>query len=103
MLDESYVCTNCICLPICLNRCDFDLIRLCKLISNDLVKLSLNSKGRGEKLNIYFFHLERLMLIEIYTDTLYVLDENTKPNDVAIMGISRKKYTLGKVGDLISW
>lgn len=94
---NSHLCKDCICLPMCLNKSTFNLVRQCKLISNNLVELTVNSEGRGKKDDIYFFYLERVLLLEIYTDTLYIIGEDS----CAIMGINRKKYSFTNVGELV--
>ena len=86
-----YPCNNCICIPVCLNKNTHTLVKQCKLISYDLLHMSLAFKGNGERIHVHIFGLNRYIPIEIHLDVIYILDLNADLFS-RIMGLDRYKY-----------
>jgi hypothetical protein len=73
---ETNLCNNCICLPLCLNKSIFKLSKECDLFSIEIIESLNPSEGRGEVVTIRFLHLKRDINLEIYRDTIYILDDD---------------------------
>ena len=74
MPNESNICIDCICLPVCLNKTTVGIVKDCKLIADIISHLSDTIKKPGDQTVIHFFHL-RDIKIQVYPDSVYVFDQ----------------------------
>jgi hypothetical protein len=81
------LCSNCICLPICISKDVVKLSKDCNLFPIGIVDSFKFCRGKGEMVTIRFTHLKRDIKLQIYSDTIYILDDDD--NESAIMGINR--------------
>jgi hypothetical protein len=93
---NSNICINCICLAICLNKNIRSLVHQCSLMTNAIVHVSSHFNGRGNKTTVHFFHIERDIILEIYSDTTYVFDIN-ETGTSPVIGINRSKQHSNRI------
>jgi hypothetical protein len=86
---ETNLCDNCICLPLCLNKSIIRLSKDCELFSIEIIESFNPSEGKGKVITIRFLHLKKDIKLEIYIDTIYILDNDD--NESAIVGINRNR------------
>ncbi len=82
---QTNLCSNCICLPLCLNKSITKIAMECKLFSMEIVKAVHGHGDRGEIEYLHFVHLKRNIKLEIYRDAIYILNDR----DAALIGIGR--------------
>jgi len=81
------LCSMCICLPVCVNKIVHLLITQCAIIEDELRAVANYNIKDSNRITVEFIGIGYINL-EIYSDTIYVLDVD---NQSALSAVRRNK------------
>jgi hypothetical protein len=82
------LCNNCICLPVCISKSINMIVIDCVLMRYEILDVASYARYNSYKIRVTFLGLNKNIYLEIYSDTVYILQF---PGANAIASISRKK------------
>lgn len=80
----SNCCVDCVCLPICINKSYTELLYDCRII-RDSIRNVVNYGDLMKNLTIFFYGLERNVLVEIQNTYIHVLREGNEYHTILLV------------------